>query len=246
MNIGDNMAKKYQYTVIYDYFKDKIENGYYKPGDLLPPEPELERMFSVSRTTVRKAVDLLSREGFLKAQQGRGTVVTDNKTMQNLNYVTSTSETLTNKGYISKPKNIYIDTIPADKFISSHLNVDEGTSVIRIQRIQLANNDPIAILKNFFEIDAVPNIIKKQHKIKSVYSFLESEYGINIDSATEHISAKNATFEESQMLNIPVGSALIDMKRMTYSGGKPISVEYSHIIGNKYELTVNMAGRKKK
>ena len=85
------MEKVYQYSKLYKYFKEKIENGYYKPGDLIPPEPEIEKMFSVSRTTVRKAVDLLSREGFLKAQQGKGTVVTDNKTMQSLNHVTSVS-----------------------------------------------------------------------------------------------------------------------------------------------------------
>ena len=113
---------------------------------MIPPEPEIEKMFNVSRTTVRKAVDLLSREGFLKAQQGKGTVVTDNKTMQSLNHVTSVSETLRHKGYDVKPKNIFIDTVAADDFISDRLGIENGTTIIRIQRIQLANGVPIACL----------------------------------------------------------------------------------------------------
>ncbi|EDS73109.1 GntR family transcriptional regulator [Anaerofustis stercorihominis] len=239
------MDKVYQYSKLYTYFKEKIENGYYKPGDLIPPEPEIEKMFNVSRTTVRKAVDLLSREGFLKAQQGKGTVVTDNKTMQSLNHVTSVSETLRHKGYDVKPKNIFIDTVAADDFISDRLGIENGTTIIRIQRIQLANGVPIAIVKNYLRKEDVPDIVKRQDEIYSLYAFLEKEYGINFDSATELISAKNATFEESQMLNVPVGNALIELKRTCFMGDNPICIDHSKIVGSKYELEIEMVGRER-
>ena len=44
------------YIRVYSALKGKILDGEYGIGDLMPPEPELERMFLVSRTTVRKAV----------------------------------------------------------------------------------------------------------------------------------------------------------------------------------------------
>jgi len=47
----------------------------YPVGTLLPPEPELERIYSVSRTTVRRAIAKLSEEGYVQVRQGYGTMV---------------------------------------------------------------------------------------------------------------------------------------------------------------------------
>ena len=44
-------------------------------GDKLPPEPELAKRYDVSRMTLRRAIAGLVAEGFLTAQQGRGTFV---------------------------------------------------------------------------------------------------------------------------------------------------------------------------
>ena len=45
---------------------DRIKDGTYCPGDLIPTENELSAMFDISRTTVRQAVTELVREGYLK------------------------------------------------------------------------------------------------------------------------------------------------------------------------------------
>ena len=92
------MARYPAYSMVYDTLKQEIIDGDIAIGELLPPEPELERRFQVSRTTVWKAVELLSRDGFVRAQQGKGTEVLNNKTKQNLNGVTSISETLRKRG----------------------------------------------------------------------------------------------------------------------------------------------------
>jgi len=51
------------YRKVYTQIKDDIKNGIYKPGDLLPTESELESLYSVSRTTVRKSISLLVGDG---------------------------------------------------------------------------------------------------------------------------------------------------------------------------------------
>lgn len=47
---------------IYADIKRKIENGVYKKGGVLPNEGELQKIYQVSRTTVRKAVEQLVEE----------------------------------------------------------------------------------------------------------------------------------------------------------------------------------------
>jgi len=79
--------------------KKKIKEGYYLPGVLLPTEQELEQQYSVSRTTIRKTIGLLTNEGYLRVKQGRGTEVLDFSTTQKLNHITSVTETLVEKGY---------------------------------------------------------------------------------------------------------------------------------------------------
>ena len=52
-----------------------IVQGDYAPGDRLPPERELIGSLGMSRTTLRKALDSLEREGTIWRHVGKGTFV---------------------------------------------------------------------------------------------------------------------------------------------------------------------------
>lgn len=239
-------AKIPAYQRVYNALKARILEGDYGVGELLPSEPELERQFGVSRTTVRKAVENLSREGFVLAQQGRGTVVLDFSTRQNLNEVTSISETLERKGFTVVPKSMYIDRIEASQKLARELEVAPGAPLIRIQRIQLADGKPIAIMHNYLRAEAVPGIDRHSGKFHRLYDFLETEYGIVIDSAYDRITAKSASFSEAEMLQVPVGTALIYLIRNCYSAGKPVCADHCSIIGGRYDFEIRMHGRYRK
>ena len=86
-------------------------------------ELELQKRFRVSRTTVRKAVELLSKEGRVDAMQGRGTEVLDFKAIQNLQYVTSFSETLSEKGFSVRYRDITVDLVSAPKRVVGELKI---------------------------------------------------------------------------------------------------------------------------
>lgn len=64
-----------KYSAIAARLVEQIEAGEYRPGDLLPSEPELSRQFGVSRYTVRAALRSLFEKGLVLSQRGRGTVV---------------------------------------------------------------------------------------------------------------------------------------------------------------------------
>jgi len=60
---------------IADQIRESILAGDFTPGDKLPPERELAEMFSVSRPSVREALNILSSSGLVMSYQGGGTVV---------------------------------------------------------------------------------------------------------------------------------------------------------------------------
>lgn len=58
-----------------EQLQDLIVAGTLKPGDRLPAETEMGKMFGVSRTVVREAVRLLSARGLVEARTGSGIYV---------------------------------------------------------------------------------------------------------------------------------------------------------------------------
>lgn len=60
---------------IYEQLRGKIISGELRPGDQLPTEAELCRMYQVSRTSVRQALGKLSSLGLAEAKVGGGTFI---------------------------------------------------------------------------------------------------------------------------------------------------------------------------
>jgi GntR family transcriptional regulator len=63
------------YYQLQEVLKEDIDAGNWKPGEILPSEAELEGALGVSRTVIRKALDVLEADGQVVRQKGRGTVV---------------------------------------------------------------------------------------------------------------------------------------------------------------------------
>ena len=235
--------KRYpEYKRVYDALRSKIASGEYATKSLLPPEPELEAMFQVSRTTVRKAVELLIQEGLVVAKQGFGTQVINRKTVQNLNRLTSISQTLENMGYTVGTKSIYVQTVPAQGELAEELGLPEETPLVCINRIQTANGSPITFTKNYIAASLVPDLTHTKEKIISWYAYLSERYGIVITGAKDMISACTASFEESELLQIAPGSALLTIHRICSGESGPVEIDQVKIVASRYELEVYMQG----
>ncbi len=63
------------YAKIAEALKEEIRNGHFRPGDKLPTEEELCKIYSVSRGTVRRAFQILESEGTISKRQGIGSFV---------------------------------------------------------------------------------------------------------------------------------------------------------------------------
>lgn len=66
---------EFLYRKLYGIIKEQILSGFIRPGDYLLPESELCRLHSMSRNSVRKALDELQKEGLVTKRPGLGTMV---------------------------------------------------------------------------------------------------------------------------------------------------------------------------
>ena len=64
-----------KYVQLQNIIKEKIITKQYSDGEKIPSETEFMEKYSVTRTTIRKALSNLVYEGLLRKEQGKGTFV---------------------------------------------------------------------------------------------------------------------------------------------------------------------------
>jgi GntR family transcriptional regulator len=230
-----------QYLRVYEVLRRRIEDHEYQVGTFLPAEPVLCKLLAVSRTTVRKAVEMLIDEGLVVVRRGRGTEIVDFRATQKLHFVTSFSETLREQGFVVGYRSVRVSQAAASPALAQELDVPEESELVLVHRLALANGKPIALMDNYLVPDLVPDIQAKAGRIQSLYAFLE--YAITIEAAIDSISARAATRGEGRALGVPVGSPLLVVRRTTYARGRPLERADLHIVASKYEYSVRTVQR---
>lgn len=234
------------YQRVYLDLKEKIKTREYAPNSMLPIEPELQEIYSVSRTTIRRALKQLAEEGLISTQQGRGSLVNILKVENDFNHITSVTESLELEGYTVTTKGLHVDCIIPEDSLVETLQMQSMESVVRIQRIQLANQVPVCIMFNYIPAARVPGLEKENIRDGSLYQYLEEHYDFFIHHTRNKIYAAPADFMEAQVLNTTVGFPMLIIERICYNEkNQPISKDVAHILSNRYAVNVSASGRRK-
>lgn len=230
------------YLELYNKLRIDIENGVYQSGERLPSETELISMYNASRITIRKAISMLSNDGYVSVRQGHGTIVAS-PVMFNTNCVTSLTEQIRAAGYTPSARNISVTRSYAPSVITNVMGIAENTEMICVQRIQYADEQPFGIIINYIMPEVVPEIENKDLNFVSLYRYLEDEYNIRIDTSKDFISARTADIAQAVTLKVPVGSPLIYVIRVSFSDGIPILGDIVYINGYLHSFSFNRTGQ---
>ena len=63
------------YMQLRDSIIKKIEDGDYLPDEMIPSEREMAQLYDINRMTVKNAIEVLVKDGYLYRIQGKGTFV---------------------------------------------------------------------------------------------------------------------------------------------------------------------------
>ncbi len=203
--------------------KDIREN--YKPNDIIPAEGEIEKLYNVSRITVRRAIEELGKEGILVKKQGKGTFVREQKILYDANSIGSLTQRLKKQNHQLSTASIEFEIIKDDHIVKELLNCD---ILLCIKRFRLLDDVPFALMLNYLDINTVPNL-QKNFKIESLYTFLKNEYALEFFTAQETVSAKAASKDEAKRLDIEEKHPLLSLQRLSFDKhSKP--VEFSDLL----------------
>jgi DNA-binding GntR family transcriptional regulator len=187
-----------------------IRSGALPVGTRLDNEVQLAKELGLSRPTVRAAFLYLAERGMVTRRRGYGTVVTREKISRDVQ-LTSLHDDLTQAGQKPSTRVLRNEVGVASETVAGALELPEGSLVICLDRIRFADGEPIALMHNFLPA-ALVHLNDEMLETHGLYEILRAS-GIELTSATQRMSAKNASAAEARMLDEPRGAALLTMER---------------------------------
>lgn len=222
----DSMLPKY--FILKEQIIKMIDNEEFKPEELIPSERELMEKYNFSRTTVRKAIDILVNEGYLYKVQGKGTYVKGQKFTQGLINLTSCTEEIKSHGLKPEAKIINTRIETANKKIEKYFNLQPDEKVFFTERVFYGDGFPINTTKSYIPYKLITGIEKYDFSKNSLYKVLDEEYNIKITRANRTIEAILAYDEVAKLLDIEEGRPILFFKGWVYGmvNGNETIVEF--------------------
>jgi GntR family transcriptional regulator len=209
-------------------------------GTAMPTERELCLTYGVSRATVRQALGQLELEQRIFRRQGKGTFVARPKIEQRLELMSHT-EGMRERGIVPSSKLIDVRRIPAGLDVGMQLGLSPKAEVLRIERLRLADGDPIAIEVLYLNADRFDGITAALSDNGSLYQLLSSNYGVELASAEETIEAVIAEGRDAALLKCQSGMPLLMLSRRTLdTSGQPTEFVRSLYRGDRYRFQTGL------
>jgi len=222
------------YFQLAQHIENEIRSGNLVSGDRLENEVKIAEELGLSRPTVRAAFSYLVDKGLVLRRRGQGTVVTKGKVSRSVK-LTSLFDDLAEAGKSPTTKVIHNEVVKASDLVKRALELADDQFVIYLERLRFGDGEPIALMHNFIPTTLVTmsNEMLEQH---GFYELLRAG-GVFPDHATQRISAKNSSTNESLLLDEPRGTALLTMERTTYDAtGRAIEFGQHVYRASRYAL----------
>lgn len=210
------------------------------PGSPIPTERSLAAEFDVSRTTVRQALADLTVEGRLLRVQGKGTFAAEPKVAQRLQ-LSSYTEDMRAQGREPSSKLIDISEIPAEGELTTLLGVRSGAKVLRMQRLRLADNEPMAIETTHLPLGRFRGLRKYLQPGGSLYQVLRDRFDVEMGHAEETIETALAGPHEAELLGADVGMPMLLLSRHSFdTAERPVEWVRSVYRGDRYKFVADL------
>lgn len=239
----DRSSKLPLYHQLYQILRSKIVQQDWKPGDVIPPESEMVDRYQVSRTTVRQVLDLLTNEGLIYRQQGRGTFVAHPTVEQTLVRIVNFTEDMRMRGCEPSSKVLFSGLIPASPEIATKLHIDAGEELACLERLRLADGEPMGLDESYLIHRYCPGILTGDYVTNSLREVLAQKYGVRWTHAKQAIRAVLATHEQAEVLGVAPKSAALLVERVSYSQQNvPVEFLRTYYRADRYVLYSELQG----
>jgi GntR family transcriptional regulator len=195
---------------------DEIDRGVIAAGDPLPTEQTLCEQFGVSRITVRRALADLAEQGYIERRHGIGSFVRQHgptevsagrSYMQGLQQTQFETEVEVVERGIRQPPRAITDLLETS---------GELLQIVRLRR-QRRTGEPLMVTDVWLPPGLADVLTESALRRAPLYDLL-SDAGAKVDRVRHEMTAEIAGPRNAQLLDTPIGSALLRVNRLAFVG----------------------------
>lgn len=235
------MSTAPKYQVVHDQILQRLHSGQYAIGMRLPTEDELSRAFDVSRVTVRKALEMLVRAGFLTSRQGSGYSVATLSPPASTCLVSFTDKVLF-EGRVPGAKLLRIETPARDVPATVAKYFDEPLALV--ERLRMVDGKPRMLTQTWIPERLAPRMnaahFPETGQNQSILRILRQDFGVDWTSACETLDSLLATANVSGVLEVPENTPILSQACTAFdSAGKAV---FFDLVYRQGPISFDLAG----
>jgi GntR family transcriptional regulator len=205
------------YHRTYLLLRQRILSGQWEQGALFPTEQELCESMSISRVTVRRALEMLTEENLLRRFQGRGSIVVPAVMPQPVH--ASISGQISNAEDLGRRTSVallsYGEVVPPAA-IAAAFGCAPGDRLHRNVRLRSRQDAPVSHVTSWLTREIGARISRADLLTsRPILSTLQAM--LTLAGADQTISAKLADEQVSTLLQLPLGAPLLEVTRTVAS-----------------------------
>lgn len=208
-----------KYHQIYLVLREQLHEGRFSQG--MPGELTLMRQFGVARVTIRRALSQLVDEGLITREPGRGTRpltpadVTGSPGPGQRAQLSGLLENIISMGLRTSVKVLSVDELDPPGEVALRLDLPSGERVQKAVRVRSTREGPLSYITTWVPQRVARSFGRHELSRKPILVLME-EAGVRVGRAEQSISARLADAELAQHLDVSVGSALLDVRRLIF------------------------------
>lgn len=215
----------------------RIEAGHLRPGDAVDSERDLAKIHQVSLMTARHALATLEREGLVERRRGIGTFVAAPKI--HFNKLMSYTEQMARRSLTAGSKVLTAKLVNDEQEVIARLNLPPMTSLIKIERLRHASQEPFALETCYLAAEEFPNLLSATLGRESLFGLLERDYKIEIGYADEEVDATAADQRTAELLGVLRKDPVLRIRQLIFSSkGRPMMYALGFYRSDRHNLVI--------
>lgn len=211
-----------------DLIRSLIDETHYPAAVPLPAENDMARALGISRPTLRQAMSRLSSEGIVHSQRGVGAFALRGGLVRPVG-LSSLFRDLQAEGRKPTTRVILLERVPADATVANELRINPGDPLLHLERVRLADGAPVVLTHSLLALPDGVTLTREQLENDGLYNLLHRVGGIELVGGSQAISARLASDQEAELLELKQGSAVMVAHRVAFDTvGR--GIEYVHIV----------------
>ena len=226
-----------RYLKLVRALRSDIDSGGLRVGDRLPGEREICRRFSVSRTTVRRALSDLHADGYVQPDGTRGWFVT---ALVEPNVLFGFTDLAAQRGLDATSRVLKARLRPATFTEGGRLGVPPSADVFELERVRLLGGVPVGWQRAVIAAWLAPGVETHDYVAESVYEVMRS-LGNRPMRADYDVQASVTDATRSRLLRVERGSPVLLIHATTYDQqGRPLELSDGAFLGDRYRFTASV------